>query len=334
MPENPATHQGQPQDSAFLNFQQLFDNLPTPYMVMDRDLVIIYGNTAYLRAVERDLDELAGRYVFDCFPENEERVDYFRNIFLKTLEGETTRFERESYQLLRPDGSSSARHWQSVHTPYYDPSGRVGYIIQQIDDITELVELETQNESITRKLDHRAKNIFAVVQSIAALSSQNATSVEAFRQDFTGRIAAMARTYEALAQSQEDGLTLGEILIGELEEYGDVPSPRISVSGPDYYFSRQTSQDISMVVHELAKNAAKFGCLSTKDGKLSVSWTVDPETAVIDLVWDESGLSGITAPTKLGFGTRLADFMRNIKVDRTYRDEGLLLKARLTPPEA
>lgn len=321
-----ATHQGLPPESVFLNFRKLLDNILTPYMVMTPDLVIIYANNAYLQSVERELEDILGRYIFDCFPDSEERVRSVRAEFLKTLDGVTTRLDRQFFALEQADGETVTKCWQCVQTPYFDAAGEVMYIVQHAEDVTEAVKLESKNEMIAKELDHRVKNIFAVVQSVAALSGQRAGSSEDFREDFSNRLVAMSRTYEALSRTDWSGLLLEDIFKAELRQYADVPSDRVSISGPEIRFAPKASQDASLYIHELATNAAKYGCFSSPEGKLDISWKKDPDTNLLVLEWSESGLSGIKAPTELGFGSQIPNFMPNIEVERIFRDEGVLVR--------
>ncbi|MEQ9315478.1 MAG: HWE histidine kinase domain-containing protein [Henriciella sp.] len=320
------THQGLPPEAVFLNFRKLLDNILTPYMVMDRDLVIIYANNAFFETVDRSPDDIIGRYIFDSFPEQEERVAAVREIFLETLNGGVTRLDRQFFDLEQPDGTKIPKCWQCVQTPYFDSTGEVRYIVQHAEDVTEAVKLESKNEMIAKELDHRVKNIFAVVQSVAVLSGQRADSSEHFREDFSNRLAAMSRTYDALSRTDWSGLLLADIFKAELKQYADVPSDRVSISGPAIRFGPKASQNASLYIHELATNAAKYGCFSSPHGKLDISWKKGTGSNLLEIVWSESGLSGIKAPTELGFGSQIPDFMPNINVERVYRDDGLLVR--------
>ncbi len=326
------THKGLPAESVFLNFRKLLDNILTPYMVMDTELIIIYANDAYLQTVERSLNDIVGRYIFDSFPDSDERVAEVRATFLETLDGQPTKLERQFFEFEHADGTSSTKCWQCVQTPYYGPDGDVIYIIQHAEDVTAAVALEQKNDMVARELDHRVKNMFAVVQSVAALSSQRAETADDFREDFIARLAAMSRTYDALSSADWNGLQLSEIFRAELDQYGGAPSTRIGLSGPDIRFGPRASQDASMVFHELATNAAKYGCFSTATGRLDISWHIDRAANKLEIEWAESGMSGITEPVELGFGSQLTNFMPTVSVERIYRPEGLVVRASMDLP--
>ena len=322
------THIDLPEQAALLNFRKLVDGMETPYMAMDCNLAIVYANPAYLASVERRWDEIAGRYLFDVFPDKPERVDAVRKIFLETLTGVTTKLERQEYRHKHPDGSISTKCWQCNQTPYFDGSGQVAFIIQHAEDITEAEKLRRRNEAISLELDHRVKNVFAVVQAVAALAGHNSNSVNSFRDDFEGRIMSMARTHDSLSRTDWEGLTLRQIMEAELGQYRGFEEGRVAFHGADIKLNPRASQLASLLAHEFGTNAAKYGCFSDPNGRLDVTAWAYPQQKSLKIEWKESGLQGITAPTTTGFGTRLESFMPNVTIEREFEDDGLRITIR------
>lgn len=232
MPHRLSTHQALPEEALHLNFRNLVDGMLTPYMVMDARLAIVYANAAYLESVERRLEDIAGRYIFEAFPDTEERISNVRRKFLDVLNGHTTRLDVQNYQHIRRDGSISSKTWQCVQTPYYGPDGSVAYIVQHAEDITEASSLRNKNEMISRELDHRVKNMFSVIMAVANLASQGADNVQTFREEFCARIMSMDRTHAALQGTSWTGLSLGDIIEAELRQYGGTSAPNIHVAAP------------------------------------------------------------------------------------------------------
>lgn len=326
MPDPLTTHAGLPPEAVFLNFRHLVDDMPTPYLVVDRALHIVYANKAYLGRMDQGLGTIAGRYLFEVFPETEERIAEVLPHFEAAFAGRTSRTSSLHYSQLLPDGTARPRVWQCVYSPYYDGAGQVAYVVAHIEDITEAERLRQKNEMIAKELDHRVKNVFAVVQATAALAGQRTSDAAEFRRDFNARIEAMSRTHDSLASSDWGRLQLRDIFAAELEQYGGLASPRISVSGPDIELMPKACQDGSLFIHELSTNAAKYGCFSQPGGRLDVSWEVSADGLLLRILWKESGLSGIRAPETVGFGTQLSDFMPTLTVTRTYREEGLAVE--------
>lgn len=323
-----------PVSAGYLNFMQLFDTMPTPYMVMDRQLHVIYANKAYLTMLERSLDQISGRYIFDAFPDTPERVASVREIFLRTLDGVTTQLESQDFRFEHPDGTTSTRCWQCTQTPYFDGTGKVVYIVQHAEDVTDEAKLQRQNEAISLELDHRVKNVFSIVQAVAAMAGRNAGSIAAFREDFEDRIMAMSRTHGLLARTNWAGLSLKDILEASVEQYGGFQPGRVSFHGPDVTLSPRASQMASLLGHELATNAAKYGCFSRRGGRLDVTFRPDPSRMTLEVEWKESGLSGIRPPEQCGFGTQLETFMNNVSIDRDYEDDGIRVTIEAFLPDS
>ncbi|MFF8902364.1 SpoIIE family protein phosphatase [Streptomyces lydicus] len=132
--------------TADIDFTAFFDVTPSPYLVLDTDLVIRYANPACLRAAGRSKDELIGKYFFDVLPENpgirddaEGHLKASLHRLLDTGKPETAVLQR--YDVPRPDppGGFEERWWSVIHTPLPGPDGTVKWIIQQIEDVTAFV---------------------------------------------------------------------------------------------------------------------------------------------------------------------------------------------------
>lgn len=314
-----------------LDFRRLMDYLPSPFMVMTRHYIPIYANEAYLALVHRSWEDMVGRDIFESFPEKPRRMKKIKDYFKRTLAGEKTVMDKEYYSIPTLNGGIETRCWQSIQLPYFDKDGEVTHIIQQAVDVTEEEAQRRQTELLSRELDHRVKNMFAVIQATANLASHDAQTAKEFREDFTARMISMSRTYDALSRTHWEGLKLRDIFHAELGAYLGGGNTKITMAGPDIRFGAQASQNASLLVHELATNAAKHGCFSKPEGRLHIEWEVDEAGDKIRIIWSETGLTGIREPDRIGFGTQLTDFMPNIKnVSRTYRDEGLLFEVTVT----
>lgn len=321
-----------PENTAHVDFRQLVDGMPTPYMVMDRRLRMIYGNTAYLETVERTLGQISGRYIFDVFPDTPERVASVRETFLRTLDGVVTLLDRQDFHFEHADGTVTTKCWQCVQTPYFDGAGNVIYIIQHAEDITESEKLRRKSEAISLELDHRVKNVFAVVQAVAALAGENCSSVQDFKSDFEARIVAMGRTHDSLSRTDWVGLSLREILAASIAQYGGLSGGRAAFHGRDAMLPPRASQLASLLGHEFATNAAKYGCFRHPGGRLDITCWPDPARKQLKVEWKESGMSGIRPPETSGFGTRLETFMPNVSIEREFEDDGIRITIRTTLP--
>jgi two-component sensor histidine kinase len=124
---------------------------------------------------------------------------------------------------------------------------------------------------LIRELQHRSNNLLSVVQAIANGSLAGDHALPQARKAFEARLQALARANRQLTNSNWGGIRLDEIVRLELEPYAG----RTTIDGVDVTLRHQDAQNLSLALHELATNAAKYGALSTKNGRVSVSWSVD-----------------------------------------------------------
>lgn len=334
MPHRLATHNALPAASALMDFRHLVDGMPTPYIVMDRSLNVVYANQAYLDTAERKLSDLIGKNVFRIFPDTDDRTAPIREAFIRTLNGETTRLDQLYYHFRHADGTYSSRCWRSVQTPYYDSDGEVAYIIQHPEDITEADKLRQRNEMIQRELDHRVKNLFSVIQAVAMMSGTKAETIDQFREEFADRLAAMGSTYDQLREQNWDGLWLHDILRDGLRQFCGDNCDKVTISGPNVRLSTRGAENASLLVHEMATNAAKYGCFSVPEGRLNIRTDYAEDPHSVHMSWKESGMTGIKAPETTGFGTRLFQSMQSSTSERLFEEDGLHVKltAKLLHP--
>jgi PAS domain S-box-containing protein len=181
-------------------------------------------------------------------------------------------------------------------------------------DITERKANEKAQTLLAREVDHRAKNILAIVSSLVTLT--RASSRNAYVESLTGRIAAMSRAHGLLAQQRWQGASLRRVVHDELEAHAE-PS-KFSLVGPEIILSSRTVQPVGMLLHELSTNAVKYGALSAPEGHVYLTWERS-ENGAIWLSWRESGGPPVEAPTEMGFGTTLIQQIIESQLGGTYR---------------
>jgi PAS domain S-box-containing protein len=188
-----------------------------------------------------------------------------------------------------------------------DKQANVGSIVT-LTDITERKRAEEQQTTLVAELNHRVKNILAIVQSVAAQTVRSSGSLENFSDAFAGRLKALAIAHDMLTQTRWIGIGLSELLAAVLEPYRSPEAPRVSISGEPILLPARAVVPLSMVLHEMTTNAAKYGALSSRRGNIEITWQVtgDIEKSV-ELVWLESGGPKVKAGTSTGFGTTLID---------------------------
>ncbi len=192
-----------------------------------------------------------------------------------------------------------------------------------------LKRAEETERLLIREVDHRAKNVLAVVQSLAQLTpfENKAQYVEAL----SGRIGSLARSHSLLSTSRWTGVRLDALLREELEPYGAGADARVSLDGPPVLIDAQAAQSLGLVLHELATNASKYGGLSDIDGQLSVAWRWG-EAGRLILTWRETASRPISAPVLKGFGSTLIDRASKqlgAELTKVWRDEGLVCQLKI-----
>jgi two-component sensor histidine kinase len=171
----------------------------------------------------------------------------------------------------------------------------------------ELLERDRRQQILVGELGHRIKNILAIIQATARLSSYPAENLTDYLQKFEQRLMGISRTHDLLLQGSWKGAQLKDIIMGELSVFEAELAQRVKVSGPPVEFPPSLTWSMNLVAHELATNAAKYGALSLPEGVIDVSWaletTADGER--LTLHWRERGGPAVRPPTRTGFGSTL-----------------------------
>lgn len=236
-------------------------------------------------------------------PEDRARVEQH---FLATVAGPALDYAAE-YRILLPGGG--LRWIAAVAEIERDATGRPLRMIGAHLDITERKIAETRQALLAREVDHRARNVLAVVQSVLRLT--RAADLPGYRLAVEGRIAALARAHSLLAEARWDHAGLREVLETELGAYQD--GSRVTLAGPMLRLGPNAVQPLAMVAHELSSNAARHGALASAEGRVAVTWDLDAEGVWLRLFWAETGAAGLAPPAGTGFGTRV--------IEATVRDQ-------------
>ena len=172
-------------------------------------------------------------------------------------------------------------------------------------DVTERRRSEEQIAILAREAEHRAKNVLATVQATVHLTQ--ADTVEGLKQAIEGRIQALANVHRLFVESRWTGAELGPLVREELAAYCPEADGRATIVGPDVMLQPDVAQAIAVAVHELATNAAKYGALSSSDGRVKVEWSRSEGNLVIR--WTENGGPLVKPPKRKGFGTKVIEGM-------------------------
>ncbi|MDP3854333.1 sensor histidine kinase [Phenylobacterium sp.] len=197
----------------------------------------------------------------------------------------------------RPDGTRGA--FLAYPTPLHGPEGELVGAINVLVDISERKRSEDLQKTLVDELNHRVKNTLATVQSLAVHSFHEAGDPRAMREAFEARLMALSGAHNRLAERAWEGAEFSDLAAGTLAPHGEA---RLSLSGPPVHLSARAAVTLAMVLHELAANAAKYGALSSAEGRLEVTWSRCADGLAVR--WRECGGPPVLAPSRSGFGLR------------------------------
>src|SRR6478735_8525618 len=177
---------------------------------------------------------------------------------------------------------------------------------------TTIARGETLHDLLIEELNHRVKNTLAILQSIATQTFRSASRAE--RDKFEGRLGALAEAHNLLSREKWQGSELQDVIRRVLEPYLLNNPERVRMFGPRVPLSPRLAVVLSMIVHEIATNAAKYGALSNESGAVVLDWEIveDGTGRQLRLIWTEAGGPPVVEPVHRGFGSRL--------IERSARD--------------
>jgi light-regulated signal transduction histidine kinase (bacteriophytochrome)/CheY-like chemotaxis protein len=191
---------------------------------------------------------------------------------------------------------------------------------------------DVRQRMLNEELNHRVKNILAVIKSLVSHPTHANDDLESYVSSLRGRIQALALAHDQVIRGDGGGALL-DLLSAELTPYRN-EGTTITLDGPNVTLDARAYSVMALVLHELSTNAAKYGALSRAGGALDVRWSLDG-VGGFDLVWTESGGPKVRAPSRQGFGTVLID--RSVPFDLggestvDYIESGLVARFRIPP---
>jgi PAS domain S-box-containing protein len=216
------------------------------------------------------------------------------------------------YRIVRRDGE--VRWVESRGLSYFEGVGterRLVNFVGTIQDITERKEREEKEHLLMREVNHRAKNMLSVVDSIA---HQTATrNPEDFIERFSERIQALSANQDLLIRNEWNGVEVKDLVCAQLAHFADLIGPRITLDGPKLRLNPVSAQAIGLAIHELATNAGKYGALSTGKGRVNIGWRIDSDTLTMN--WTEREGPPVSGPQRRGFGTIVMETMAERSMD-------------------
>src|SRR5215475_415379 len=241
--------------------------------------------------------------------------------------------EVEPYDTMRRRKDGSRVHVAIRAAPMLSSQSIPIGISETMRDISPRKRAEQHNELLTRELSHRSKNLFSLVLATMTQTAQHSTSKQDFIKRLNDRVRAMSQANDLLVRGEWKGAPVRDLVGTSLAPF--VRKTNLEMDGPDIILTADAVHCMSMVLHELATNAAKFGALTSANGKIAVNWDLD--STVVEprfhISWRESGGPSALTPRQTGFGTEviteLPKYELDAKVTLKYAPAGLFWTAEM-----
>jgi two-component system CheB/CheR fusion protein len=242
------------------------------------------------------------------------------------------------------------RHFRTRATAVRKTDGGEPEWIGTSTDVDDLLQLQAQQAVLVSELQHRTRNLMAVVQSITLRTLKGSVDFDSFRESIVDRLGALGRVQGLLSNRQYAMRVTFDALIRDeisahvaLDEAGH--APQVALSGPAGVELRSsTVQTFALAMHELATNAVKYGALSQPDAQLEVTWRVehtDESSPLLHVSWRERGVKGVpkqgAAPIGSGLGRELIEralpFQLGARTEFRFAEDGVHCLIEMPVPD-
>jgi PAS domain S-box-containing protein len=281
----------------------VLESVSDAFYALDTSWRLVVFNRAAEEYFGAKREQVLGRTFQEIFPQGR-GTDFERRLIAAMKDRVADTYETGS--AIRPERVVELRI-----TPM-----RYGGVAVSLRDITERKQAERRQRLLVHELNHRVKNALATVQAIAAQSLRNADIPPAAFERFMARLMALARANDILVAKDWTGAELEAIARQVASPYaardddvGGGEDARFHLEGPAASLGPRAATAIALALHELATNAAKYGALSTPEGRVALTWNFQGEgpSRRLLMTWRESGGPVVQPPAKTGFGSRLIE---------------------------
>jgi two-component sensor histidine kinase len=303
--------------------QGIFDTVADPLLVLDENLCVQSASRAFFATFKVGRDETIGQHLYEL-GNRQWDIPELRHLLEDVIPKSTAVVD---YEVQHQFPGVGQRTMLVSARRLFHPDNNSRTLLLSIVDATKRREREAEKDLLVGELRHRMKNLLGLVQAIARQTSVQGRSGEEYRDAFLGRFNALVQAHE-VAFSEDDEMGLKELVERTLEPYASDPALVLMAAGPAVPLVAGQVMSLSLILHELATNAVKYGALSAPSGQVRVRWEVEGASARrLRLVWQETGGPPAAAPNSLGFGTKLIEFAARHElggqVELNYTSAGL-----------
>lgn len=189
--------------------------------------------------------------------------------------------------------------------PMRRPDGQIFGFSAIFRDITERTRVEKHLRMVMRELSHRTKNLLAVIVAMVRQTARTSSDVAVLQSQLIQRLQSLSASHDLLVAEDWTGASLEELIRAVLQPFIGNSSEALECRGQSVFVNATAAQNLGLALHELATNAAKYGALSTSQGRVCVTWSFEPDhagTVRLVLRWEEHSGPSVEPPTVKGFG--------------------------------
>lgn len=211
-------------------------------------------------------------------------------------------------------------------------------VVLRLADVAEMERLRARERQdlLIAELNHRVRNILNLIRGLVTKSGEYAETIDQFTSVVGDRIQALARAHDQITRENWSPAPLHSLIEIETEAYLDDGKARVAITGPNPLLTPKAFTTVSLVIHELTTNSAKYGALSSKSGRVAIA-VEHTSGKGVRLRWEEQGGPEVTKPERIGFGSTIIERSIPFELGGTaeidYRPEGLVANFSL-PAEA
>jgi PAS domain S-box-containing protein len=244
-------------------------------------------------------EEMLDRSITTLFPSD--RHDEETEILDRIRRGEHI----DHYETVRQCKDGSLVDISLTVSPVKDTTGKVVGASKIARDISEKKQAEARMELLAREIQHRTKNMFAVVLAVVSRSFARKHTVKDAEAAVMSRLHSLGQTHAMLIDKDWRGVDLAEIVRSEMAPF----TGRVQVEGPSLKLDAKTAENLALTLHELATNAAKYGALSNATGRVHIGWSnvALNGSERFTFHWREEGGPRVSPPTEKGFGSAVLE---------------------------
>jgi PAS domain S-box-containing protein len=297
--------------------------------IVSKDLngIVTSWNAGAERIFGYTAGEMVGRPITIIIPEGREGEE--ASILARIRRGERV----DHYDTVRRRKSGELISISLTVSPVHGADGKIVGASKIARDITERKRLQEAQRVLSLEVNHRSKNLLAVVEAIVRQTVAH-TSPQDFVRRISQRLRALAANQDLLVDGSWRGAEIGALVRAQLTHIDGLIGSRVRLEGDRLVVTPTAAQALGMAFHELATNALKYGALSDEQGEVVVEWRIEAvgEEPELIVAWREIGGPAVVTPGRAGFGTTIIERVTGQSlggaVVMTYAPAGLTWELR------